>query len=505
MELTSNRRWLALAAICLTSLVIGLDTTVLNIALPTLAGDLHASTSALQWFTSGYTLALAALMLPMGAYADRFGRKRFLLGSLVVFGAASAWCAYAGGPGQLIAARVALGVGAAALMPLTLAVISVIFPEPVERRRAIGINMTGVALGMPLGPLLGGWMLEHFWWGSVFLINVPVVVLALAAVTVLVPESRSAVRRSVHLPSVVLSSAGLASLTYGFIRIGETSWGNLVSWACITGGALVLAIFVRWQRGLQHPLIDMSLFANPAFRWGTVYSVILSFAMFGIFFSVPQYFQAVLGVDSFGSGLRMLPMIGGILVATRLADRLTTRGGVRTTLMVGFALVVAGMSLGAFTQVGTSYAYTAAWLVVMGVGMGIVMLAAMGWATSALDAERSGSGAALLSALRQAGGTIGIAVLGTVQATRYHSELGSLDHGPVHDSVTGGVSVAQRLGDPAMLHQVQSAFVSSMGVLLWVCAAIAAVSFVIVRVTTRRTTPAPLETTTDAAESLHAV
>ena len=227
-------------------LVIGLDLTVLNLALPTLARDLHASTDDLQWFASAYSLVVSAALLPAGLLGDRFGRKRVLLIALAVFGASSAACAYAGSSGALIAARAFLGLGAAAILPLSLSVLPVFFTDD-ERPRAIAVIMGATFLGYPVGPLLGGWLLDSFWWGSVFLINVPVVVLALIAVAALLPESRAATRPGLDIPGVILSSAGLAGLTYGFIKAGQDGWGAAIALAAMGGGAVVLAGFVAWE------------------------------------------------------------------------------------------------------------------------------------------------------------------------------------------------------------------------------------------------------------------
>ncbi|MBF6235624.1 DHA2 family efflux MFS transporter permease subunit [Nocardia otitidiscaviarum] len=471
MKAADTRRWLALGALSVAMLTIGLDVTVLTVALPTVAVDLHADTAALQWFTSAYTLALAALMLPAGALGDRYGRRKFLLGALLLFGVASVACAFAATTGQLIAARAALGVGAAAMMPLSMAVLPGLFPDPDERQRALTIWITATAIGLPLGPIVGGWLLQHFWWGSVFLINVPLVIVGAIAVPLLLPESRGDNAFRMDLPGVVLSVLGMLGLTYGFIRCGDEGWGDGIAWVCIAVGVALLAAFALWQRRTTHPLIDPELFRARGFRWGTVYMVLVQFAMFGLFFTMPQYFQAVLDADALGSGLRLLPLIAGLLIGTRVTDRLLPAAGPRVVLTSGFALLAGGLALGAFITVDSGYAVAAASLTLLGIGMGFVMPAAMGLAIDDLSAERAGSGSALLQALRQAGGTIGIAVLGTVLSTAYRAGLGDLDRAPISDSVNSGVAVAHQLGDGA-LHTVRTAFVGGMSAMLWVCAAI---------------------------------
>ncbi|MCX4097234.1 MFS transporter [Nocardia sp. alder85J] len=494
-------RWLALGALALAMLTIGLDTTVLTVALPTMAVDLHANTAALQWFTAAYTLALAALMIPAGALGDRYGRKRFLLAALALFGVASAACALATTSAELIAARAVLGVGAAVMMPLSMSVLPSMFPDQADRQRALTIWVTSTAIGLPLGPIVGGWLLRNFWWGSVFLINVPLVIVGLIAVAALVPESRSAHAFRIDLVGVVLSVLGMTGLTYGFIRLGQ-GWGDGLGWTVVAAGVAVLAAFVVWQRRVANPLIDPALFRNRGFAWGTAHMIVINFAMFGLFFTVPQYFQAVLGVDSLGSGLRLLPLLGGLLVGTRAADTLLTRAGLRTVLPLGFAILAVGLGLGALTGVGTGYGYTALWITLIGAGMGLVMPAAMGMAMGELEAQRAGTGSALLQALRQAGGTIGVAVLGTVLATHYRSGLGAYDRAPISDGVNAGVAVAHKLHDPALLDQVRTAFVDSMDVMLWVCAGLCLLGVVLAAVFTRSPRSADPQPV-DAGESVH--
>ncbi|MBF6467752.1 MFS transporter [Nocardia beijingensis] len=502
MKNDSPRRWLALGALAVAMLTIGLDVTVLTVALPTLAIDLDANTAALQWFSSAYTLALAAVMLPAGALGDRYGRKKFLLAALALFGVASVACAVAGSPGELIAARVVLGIAAAAMMPLSMSVLPAMFPEPADLQRALTIWITSTAIGLPLGPIVGGWLLRNFWWGSVFLINVPMVVIGALAVAVLVPESRSAQRFRIDLLGVALSAVGMLGLTYGFIRIGEQGWSDGPAWAAVAAGVLLFGAFLAWQRKAAHPLVDLALFATDGFRWGTAFSIVVNFAMFGMFFTVPQYFQAVLGVDALGSGLRLLPLIGGLLVGSRLVDKVLPKLGLRIVITAGFTLLAGSLVLGALTTVDSGYGFTAVWLTLLGAGMGLVMPAAMGMAMGELDAERSGSGSALLQALRQAGGTIGVAVLGTVLSTRYRSELGALNREPIDDGVNAGVATARKLGDPSMLHHVQVAFLGGMSAMLWACAGLCLLAGVLVATVMRARQPAGAPEP-GAAESIH--
>jgi MFS transporter, DHA2 family, multidrug resistance protein len=514
----SARRWWALIAIAASVLVVGLDLTVLNLALPTIANDLHASTSDLQWFSDAYSLVLAAAMLPAGLLGDRFGRKKVLLIALVLFGVSSAACAYAASTGELITARAVLGIGAAAIFPLSLSVIPVLF-APEERQKAIAIMASATFISFPIGPIVGGYLLDHFWWGSVFLINVPIVISALVAVVFLLPESRSDQRPRLDIGGVVLSSVGLAGLTYGFIKAGQNGWTDAAALGTIAAGVVVLAVFVAWERWLTQrsaaadaaapddrgggrapgirPLVELRLFRSAGFTWGTILATFVSFAMFGIFFAMPQYFQEVRGVNALGSGLRLLPMIGGMVIGmiggTRLAaarratDAKAARAPVASVKLlaaVGFAFMAAALAVGATTKIASGTGFAAAWFAVFGLGLGTAMPQTMNAALSALSAERSGSGSALISALRQVGATIGVAVLGTVLNSVYRSHLivtglPAATAAAAKNSVVAGVQVAHALRSVALLGSARSSFVHGLDTMLWACGGIALVSAVL--------------------------
>jgi MFS transporter, DHA2 family, multidrug resistance protein len=494
MKSSDRRRWLALIALALSVLVVGLDLTVLNLALPTLGADLHASTGDLQWFVDAYSLVLAAALLPAGLLGDRLGRKKMLVAALVLFGVASAACAYSRSTGELVAARAVLGLGAAVILPLALAVVPVLF-SPQERQKAIAVVMAAVFLGYPVGPLLGGWLLDNFWWGSVFLINVPVIALALAAVALLMPESRSERRPRLDGAGVLISSVGLTALTYGVIRAGEDGWGDLPALATMIGGVVILAAFVLWERRVSRrpdgqPLVQLSLFESAGFTWGTILASLVSFALFGILFAMPLYFRDVRGLDSLGAGLRLLPMIGGMVVGmlagTRLQSPPSPRRpqplvGAKALVTAGFAVMAAALVVGAFTSIRSGTGFGASWFAVAGVGLGLAMPAAMNAALGALSAERSGAGSALITAFRQVGATLGAAILGTVLNSAYQSRLDltglpAAAANTVHSGVSGGVEVARSLGSASLLSSVDHAFVHALDVMLWSCAGIAVVT-----------------------------
>ena len=484
-----SRRWWALGALALSSLVVGLDLTVLNLALPTLAVSLRiANGGVLQWFVVSYSLVFAAMLLPGGLLGDRYGRKRLLIVALIVFGLASLACAYAGSAGQLIAARALLGLGAAFILPLSIAVIPVLFSEE-ERQRAITVVMGMTMIAFPVGPILGGWLLTHFWWGSVFLINVPVIAVALVAVALLMPESRSARRARIDYVGVLLSSAGLTALSYGLIEAGQRGWGQATDIAYMVAGALVLVGFVAWERVVSRrragrPLVDLTLFSSRGFTWGTILATMVSFAMFGLLFTVPTYYEAIVGVDPLGAGVRLLPLVGGLVIGAVLSDRMARPIGAKLTVAWGFVLIAAGLLMGALTTVGSGYGYAALWVTIMGAGLGFALPGAMNAAMGALSAERSGVGSALIMALRQVGGTFGVAILGSILSTAYRSGLHAAVvptafAATVRDSVSEGVAVAHQIGSAALFETVQTAFVHGMDVMLAVCGGIAVLGIVL--------------------------
>ena len=477
------RRWWALGAMSVSLIVVGLDLTVLNVALPTLATELGASTSQLQWIASAYTLVLAALLLPAGLLGDRFGQKRLLIGALVVFGAASTACAFASSPEQLIAARAALGVGAAFLIPLSMSLLNVLF-EPGERARAMTIWVMANSLGIPLGPVLGGWLLDHYRWGSVFLINLPLVAVGLVAVALLIPATRGHRSGRIDVPGILLSGAGLVSLTYGFVAAGDRGWADPVTLGCLAAGVVLLVVFWSWQRRAVDPLVDLALFRSARFTWGTVLATMASFALMGLLFVLPQLFQAVQGADALITGLRLLPIIGGLLVGAKVAERLAAAAGPRVTVAFGFVLMFVGLVLGAFSDVGDSYGYTAIWVSITGLSIGFTLPPVMDLAIGALTVERSGSGSGLIQALRQVGGTIGVAILGTVLNSAYRNQLDVTGLPPAvadaaRDSASGAVAIAAHTNAPALAESARNAFVHGMNATLWTCSAVAAVSFVL--------------------------
>ncbi len=477
------RRWWALAGISLALLAVGLDATVLSLALPTLAGVLHASESDLQWFVTAYTLALTAAMLPAGLVGDRYGRRAVLIGALTVFGAASLACAFATGPMMFIVARAVLGLAGAGLIVAALSVITVLFTEE-ERPRAIGVWAAANFLSMPIGPILGGWMLANAWWGWVFLLNVPVVIVGMAAVVLLVPESRAVERPAIDWPGVVASSVGLTVLMYGVIEAGRLGWGDPSAFGPMLAGMSVLVGFVAWeirltQRG-GRPLVDLGLFRSPSFTWGVVLAGLGIFGLFGLLFTMPQYWQAVLGVDAQGAGFRLLPAIIGMAAGAIPADRVAARLGPRLTVAAGLAVMAGALAIGSWTTIGSSEGLAAIWTLLVGFGAGLGLSTSASAAMVELDAERSGVGSALVQAVVKLGPAFGATILGSVLSASYQRlvPIGGLPAdaaAAVKASVFGGLAVAQQAGSPALADAVRSSFVAGMDDALRAAAIIAAV------------------------------
>src|SRR5262245_35053087 len=355
-----SRKWWALVPAVLAVLTVGLDGTILSVALPTLGRSLHASTDQLQWFVAAYNLVFAAALVPGGMLGDRYGRKRMLVVSLLLFGVASVACALPPSAGAFIAARALLGLGGAIMLPMVLGLLPALFDDT-ERPRAIGAVTAAAMLGYPIGPLLGGWMLTRFDWSWVFMINVPVVALAVVAVVALLPESRSSARPRIDLIGIALSAGGLALITYGIINAGGAGWSSSAPLAEMLAGGLALGAFVLWERRVGSPLVDLRLFSSRAFTWGATLSSLVSFVLFGLLFALPLYFQVVRGADAQASGIRLLPLIAGMLVGSTVADRLAARTGAVAVAGLGLALLAAGFVFGATTTIATGDGQSLAW------------------------------------------------------------------------------------------------------------------------------------------------
>ena len=494
-------RWWALGAVSLAVLAVGLDGTVLSVALPTLARRLHAGEADLQWFSSGYLLVLAASVLPAGLLGDRLGRRRVMLVSLVLFALGSIGCAASTTPASFIAARALLGVAGAGIIVMALSALAVLFDED-ERPRAVGVWSAANFLALPIGPILGGWMLGHIWWGWVFLLNVPVVAIGFVAVLRLIPESRGAARPSLDVLGIGLSATGLLMVTYGFIEAGQHGWAHAGALIPIAAGMGLLVAFFVWERrcvaNRQTPLVDPRLFRSASFTWGVLLAAIVVLAFVGMLFTMPQYFQGVAGVDATDSGLRLVPLILGLVAGALPADRLARRLGAKLAAALGFVVLSAGLLLGTATTTHSSVLYVGGWMAVAGIGVGLATATAAAAALSELSAEESGIGSAVFQAANKTGAPLGTAVIGSVASAVYLSHLHLVGWpaavvAAVHDSIFGAASVAAQVHMPGLLRLAREAFVHGMDASLLVSAAVALVGALLALLflpATRDTAPA---------------
>ena len=475
------RRWWALGAVSLSLFAVTVDGTVLSVALPTLARALRATGSDLEWFSAGYLLLLAAATLPAGLIGDRFGRRKLLAGCLAAFGAGSVLCAKAPSPGVFLFARLLMGLAGAGITVMAMSALAVLFSEA-ERPKAVGIYEAANFLGLPAGPVLGGWMLSRLWWGWVFLLNVPIVAVGLVAVLVLVPESRAARRPALDPTGMIASAAGLVIVTYGLIQAGRDGWGDPGSLALVAAGVAVLAGFAARERRLGarggRPLVAPGLFRSASFTWGAVLGGVAGLAMIGVLFAMPQYFQAVQGASALGSGLRLLPLVGGLIAGALPASALARAAGAGPAVTLGFTLLAAGALTGATTGTAASAAFIAFWMAVLGAGTGLTLTAATAAALSRLPAERSGTGSAVVQAFQKTAGPLGTAIMGSVLAVGYQARLGLHGIPPAaaaaaRQSVYGGVAAASRLGSAALARSARAAFAGGMDASLLVSAGIA--------------------------------
>ncbi|MFF2007838.1 MFS transporter [Streptomyces sp. NPDC058195] len=413
------QRWLILGVICLAQLTVLLDNTVLNVAIPSLTRELDASTADVQWMINAYSLVQSGLLLTAGSSADRYGRKKMLIAGLALFGIGSLIAGLAQSSTQLIAARAGMGVGGALLMTTTLAVIVQIFEEG-ERVRAIGIWSTVSSLGFAVGPLIGGVMLDHFWWGAIFLINIPVAALGLVAVARLVPESKNPAGERPDLLGALLSTIGMTCVVYAIISGPGHGWTSGRVLLTAVAGAAVLTGFVLWELRIPHPMLDMHFFRNQRFVGAVAGAILVAFGMGGSLFLLTQQLQFVLGYGPLEAGLRTAPLALTVVALnlTGLGARLVPRLGTPGTIVSGMSLLAAGLAAIALFG-GDGYGGMLLGLVVMGAGIAIAMPAMANAIMSAIPPEKAGVGAGVNGTLAEFGNGLGVAVLGAVLGSRF--------------------------------------------------------------------------------------
>ena len=463
-----TRKPLILVSLLLAAFVINLDTTIVNVALPTLVRQLHASNSQLQWVVDAFNLLFAGSVLAMGSLSDRFGRKGMLLAGLGVFGLASLAGGLTGTPGQLIGARAVMGVGAAMVFPSTLSLITNVFTERRERALAIGLwgAITGVAIA--LGPIVGGWLLEAFDWRSIFFAMTPVAAVAGVLVAWYVPTSRDPRAPRTDRAGFALSTAMIGLLVYTIIEAPNQGWASARTLASFALTAALAAAFVGWERRTDRPMLDLRLFGNPRFTAASASVAISFFALSGFIFLVTQYFQFVKGYGPLSTGVRLLPVATCVALSSIVGARLAVRIGTKVVVASGLLLMAGFYVWVTTTSAATSYGTIAAQMVVLGTGMGLTSAPATEAIMGVVPKAQAGAGSAVNDATRLLGGTLGVAVIGSVYASLYASRLSaSLPAGLpaaasriAHGSVGAALTVAGRLahaGHPAAAAAIHTA------------------------------------------------
>jgi len=504
-----DRRWFILGVLSLSLVIIGIDNTILNIALPTLQRAFDATASELQWMVDAYILVFAGLLLTMGSLGDRFGRARALALGLVVFGLGSVMAATAGSAGGLVAARAVMGIGGALIMPATLSIIVEVFPRE-ERGQAIAVWAAVAGLGIGLGPLLGGVLLEHFFWGSVFLVNVPIVAVALGLGAFVVPDSRDPATPPVDWRGALLSMMAITSLVFAIIEAPSRGWTDVAIAGAFLLAALLGGAFVAWERRVAHPMLDLAFFRDRRFSGGIAAISVAFFALFGAVFLLPQYLQFVQGYSPLEAGVRVVPIAVGLAAGAGGSARLVERLG--TTRVVASALVGLGAVLASLTlwSVDTPYPWVGLTLVALAFAMGNVMAPATDSVMGAVPEARAGVGSAMNDVTRQVGGALGVAVIGSVlnavytaQMTDVVAALPPVAAAAASDSVGAASRIAARIGGPTgatLAQAANGAFVAGLGIAVLVGAGVALLGATLawrfLPAAARRPSPADSEETT---------
>jgi EmrB/QacA subfamily drug resistance transporter len=452
---------LILVSLLLASFLVNLDTTIVNVALPTLVKELHATTTELQWVVDAYSLVFAALILTFGSLSDRLGRKGMLLAGLAVLATAT----FVGGltttPGQLIAARAVMGLGAAMVFPATLSLIVNVFTERRERATAIGLWGASAGVAIALGPIVGGWLLERFSWSSIFYFMSPIAVFVALMVAITVPTSKDPRAPRVDLPGFALSTAMMALLVFTIIEAPNAGWTGARTILGFAGSVVLLAVFITWERHTNSPMLDVRLFRNMRFTAASASVTVAFFSLFGFIFLMTQYFQFLRGYDPLSTGVHLLPVAVSVAVGSVLGTRLAVRIGTKIIVTIGL-VAMAGFYGWVAATISTSIPYSTIWMqmVVYGLGMGLTSAPATESIMGALSKHKAGVGSAINDATRLLGGTLGVAIIGSVYASLYSNRLtselparfpASLS-AIAHQSVGAALAVSQRLtalGHPA--------------------------------------------------------
>lgn len=475
-----ERRWWTLGILALSLVIIGLDNTILNVAIPTLQNDLSATASELQWMVDSYVLVFAGLLLTMGAVGDRFGRGGALATGLIIFGVASLVASQTTTATQLIAARAVMGVGGALIMPATLSIITDVFPRE-ERGRAIGIWAGVAGAGIGLGPIVGGFLLEYFAWGSVFLVNVPIVLLALVGGYFVVPTSRDPEATPLDIPGAALSMAAISALVYSIIEGPAVGWTSTVVVAGFVAAIAFGAAFLWTEIRTEHPMLDLSFFSNRRFSGGATAISIAFFSLFGVIFLLTQYLQFVQGYTALEAGLRTAPISIGMIIGASTSPRLAERVGTTRVVTGGLLLLAALLTTFTFITPTTPYWMLGLGLVVMAIGLGSVMAPSTDAVMGAVPQAKAGVASATNDVARQVAGAVGVAVIGSAFNSAYASNVASAVSqlpaeaaGAAGDSIGAAMMISSQLPEPAgtaLATAARQGFTDAMGPAVFVAVA----------------------------------
>ena len=467
------RRWLILATLCISLLIIALDNTILNVAIPKMIEDLHASNSEIQWILDAYVLVFAGLLLTTGSLSDRFGRKGALQTGLLVFTIGSVSAALSTSTIQLILSRGLMGIGGALIMPSTLSILANVFRDPRERGRAIAVWAGFSGLGVAIGPVTGGLLLAHFSWGSVFWVNVPIAAVAIIAGAIMIPKSKDPNQGDLDPLGAILSIIGLGGLLFGIIEGPSEGWTDPKVIGAFLIGVIAVGAFVMWELHTDHPMLDMHFFQNPRFTAANSAITLTFFAMFGSMLLITQYWQFVHGYSPLGAGVRMVPFAITMMIVAPLSARFVERVGTKRVVSAGLLIVAIALVSLSFIGRTTPYVVVILLFCLMSVGMGMTMAPATESVMGSLPREKAGVGSAVNDTTRQMGGALGVAVIGSVSSSIYAAQIGSLapDFGlsgsalaEAKSSLGGGLAVAPTLGARTgeFLIEVKDGFVQAL-------------------------------------------
>jgi len=472
MRASTDRRWLTLAVLCISLLIIVIDNTIVNVALPSLVRQLGASVSQLQWVVDAYTVAFAGLLLLAGTLGDRWGRRRSLNIGLAVFALASACAAFSGGVDQLVAARAVMGAAAAFIMPATLSILTNAFINPRERAMAIGIWSGVIGIGVVLGPLVGGFLLDHFWWGSVFIVNVPIGVIAIIAARILVPESRDPDAQHVDWTGGGLSVLGLVTLVMAIIAAPNHGWTSVPVLAMFGISGAALTAFAYWESTTAHPMLDLTFFRDRRFTAASATITLVFFALFGFVFLSTQYLQFVLGYAPFDAGLRTLPFAAAMIAVAPFSAKLVDRLGTKRVVVAGMLTFAIGLIVASTITTLTGYPRLGVAMLLLGAGLGLSSAPATESIMGSLPRNRAGVGSAVNDTAREVGGALGVAIVGSITSTVYRNHLSAtVPKGTpsavaiaAHDSLGAALQASSSAGENGrpLASAARQAFVEAM-------------------------------------------